>query len=242
MALTPEQEARYALDYGGDRSRLGREAQAEYDRLRDNGGLQPRAVPSVPQTPKQDADVITISNPRGELRFDDQGVTVRNWFRTYQIGWAEVRRFTDGALADGGDDQRIWALYVMLHRGRTVMARAAARRLDASSETLVSIGQAAQRYNIPADLTGTIERGSFPATLLGAFQTITVTIRDANLADDSREVALEVIQRTEPVQPGEILALSCGDTEVEVLAVRQIFADGHWEQVAYAYAHPLRWE
>ena len=240
MALTPEQEARYALDSGVDRSRLGREAQAEYDRLRDNGGLQPRAVPSVPQTPEQDADVITISHPRGELRFDDQGVTVRNWSRTHQIGWAEVRCFTDGTFLWGGDEQSggTWALCVMLHNGRPVKAGATARRRDASSEMLVSIGQAAQRYNIPADLAGTIERGSFPATLLGTSQTITVTIRDAHLADDSREAVLEVIQRTEPVQPGDILTLSCGDTEVEVLAVRQIFGDGHWEQVAYAYAHP----
>jgi hypothetical protein len=238
MALTPEQEARYALDSGVDRSRLDREAQAEYDRLRDNGGLQPRAVP---QTPEQDADVITISNQRGELRFDDQGVTVRNRFRTHRIGWAEVRRFTDGAFLGGGDQQSegTWTLCVMLHNGRTVEAAATtAQRRDASSETLVSIGQAAQRYDIPADLTGTIERGSFPATLLGTSQTITVTIRDARLADDSREAILEVIQRTEPVQPGDILTLSCGDTEVEVLGVRQIFADGHWEQVAYAYAHP----
>lgn len=242
MALTPEQEARYALDSGVDRSRLGREAQAEYDRLRDNGGIQPRAVPSVPQTPKQDADVITISNLRGELRFDDQGVTVRNRFRTYRIGWAEVRRFMDGSLAAGGDGKQsegIWALYVMLRNGRTVMAGATAGlRRDATSKALVSIGEAALRYGIPADLTGTIDRGSFPATLLGTSQTITVTIRDAHLADDNRESVLEVIQRTEPVQPGDILALSYSDTEVEVLAVRQIFADGHWEQVAYAYAHP----
>jgi hypothetical protein len=99
----------------------------------------------------------------------------------------------------------------------------------------VSIAQAAQRYNIPADLTGTIERGSFPTTLLGTSETITVTIRDARLADDSREPILEVIQRTEPVQPGDILALSHDGTEVEVLGVRQMFAGGRWEQVAYAY-------
>lgn len=34
MALTPEQEARYALDYGVDRGDLSSEAQAEYDRLK----------------------------------------------------------------------------------------------------------------------------------------------------------------------------------------------------------------
>jgi hypothetical protein len=34
MALTPEQEARYALGCGVDRGDLGSEAQAEYDRLK----------------------------------------------------------------------------------------------------------------------------------------------------------------------------------------------------------------
>ena len=45
-------------------------------------------------------DAITISNTGGSLRFDDQGVTIRYWFRTRQIGWAELRCFADGCVDD----------------------------------------------------------------------------------------------------------------------------------------------
>jgi hypothetical protein len=176
---------------------------------------------------------ITSGGMRGSLQFDDQGVTVRNAFRSYRIGWAEVRRFSDGTVWGGGEVP-LWALAVVLHNGRTVMARGTAAR-DARSETLVAVGQAAVRYDIPADLTGTIERGPFPATLLGASGTITVTIRDESLGDEGHDPILEVIQRTEPVQPGDILALSHDGTEVKVLGIRQLFADGCWEQVAYVY-------
>jgi hypothetical protein len=181
-------------------------------------------------------DAITISGRIGSLQFD-RGVTVRNLFRTHRIDWADVRRFTDGYLG-GGDDQGSagwWALAVVLHSGRTIAAWATAAMRVAPSKTLVSIGLAAQRYNIPADLTGSIERGSFPATLLGASRTIRVTIRDARLPYDGREATLEVIHRTEPVQPGDILAVSHGETDVEVLGMRQMFAGGRWEQVAYVY-------
>lgn len=164
---------------------------------------------------------ITFGDLRASVRFDDQGVTVRNWFRTYRIGWAEVSRFTD-CWGEWGRD-----LGVALHNGRNVMAWAESPKL------LVAVGEAAQRYDIPADLTGTIERGSFPATLLGASGTITVTIRDRRLAVDGSEAILEVVQRTEPVQPGDILTLSHDGTEAEVLQIRQLFAGGRWEQVAY---------
>ena len=181
-------------------------------------------------------DTITINSLRGSLQFDDQGVTIHNWFRTYRIGWAEVSRFEDGYVwSSGNDGEGTWALAVVRHDGRTVKAKATMAPQFARSKTLVAVGQAAQRYGIPADLTGTIERGSFPATLLGASETITVTIRDARLADDSRELILEIIQRTAPIQPGDILALSHDGTEVEVLGVRQMFAGGRWEQVAHAY-------
>jgi hypothetical protein len=180
---------------------------------------------------------IAISTLRGSLQFGDQGITTRNLFRTHRIGWAEVRRFTDWA-ADGwvhaGDGIAAWALAIVLHSGRSVMAWGTVATV-APSRSLVAIGQAAQLYDIPADLTGTIERGSFPATLLGASGTITVTVRDGRLAVDGSEAILEVAQRTEPVQPGDILVLSHGGTEVEVQGIRQMFAGGRWEQVAYVY-------
>lgn len=55
--------------------------------------------------------VITISSLRGSVQFDDQGVTVRNLFSTDQIGWAEVRRFTDGMVT--GSNAGDWALAVV---------------------------------------------------------------------------------------------------------------------------------
>ena len=67
--------------------------------------------------------------------------------------------------------------------------------------------------------------------MLGASGTITVILHDESLADDGRDPILEVIHRTEPVQPCDILALSDG-TEVKVLGIWQIFEGGHWEQVA----------
>jgi hypothetical protein len=182
--------------------------------------------------------VITISGGLlGSVQFDDQGVTVRNLLRIHRIGWAEVRRFTDGGV---DPEQPSWALAVVLHNGRTVLARGTAlprgpSANEAPSKSLVAIGQAAERYGIPAELTGTIARGSFPATLLGASGTITVTISDGRQAVHGREAVLEVIQRTEPVQRGDILALSHDGTEVEVVGVRQMFAGRRWEQTAYVY-------
>jgi hypothetical protein len=184
-------------------------------------------------------DAITIAKRARSLQFDDYGITVRNLFRTRRIGWAEVRRFEDASI--GGDSNGGgggWVLGIALRDGRTIAAGVTGRfpALSAApSETLILMGQAAQRYNIPANLSGTIERGSFPATLLGTSGTITVTIRNARLPDDDGEAVLEVIQRTEPVQPRDILLLARNGAEVEVLAMRQIFTGGRWEQVAYVY-------
>ena len=180
--------------------------------------------------------VITRTGSLRSLKFDDQGIVVRNLFRTYQIGWAEVRRFKDGSVGGYSDAPVAWALAIVLHDGRTVTA--AATRIPAwssRSQPLLAIVQAAERYDIPADLTGTIERGSFPATLLGPSGTITVTICDGHLSEPGREAILEVVQRTEPVEPGDILALSHDGAEVEVLGVRQVVAGRRWEQVAYGY-------
>lgn len=193
---------------------------------------------------------ITINGSLGRsLQFGDQGITVRNLFRTHQIGWAEVRRFADGpsiwevdGSQGGKGDPGLWVLAIALHDRRTVAASATMGSLGwgasaraRSKAVPLAIVQAAQRYGIPADLRGTIERGSFPATLLGESGTITVTICDGHLAEADSEAILEVVHRTEPVEPGDILALSQDGAEVEVVAVRQVVADGRWEQVAYAY-------
>jgi hypothetical protein len=47
------------------------------------------------------------------------------------------------------------------------------------------------------------------------------------------EAILDVIERTEPVQPRDILTLSHHGTDVEVQGIRQIFAGGRWEQAAF---------
>jgi hypothetical protein len=119
---------------------------------------------------------------------------------------------------------------ILLHDGRTVTARATSASWPPPSQTPVAVGQTAQRYGIPADLAGAIKRDSFPAALLGAAETIRVTIRDGV---DVGEAILDVIERTEPVEPGDILALSHHGTDMEVVATRQIFTGGSWEQVAW---------
>ena len=62
------------------------------------------------------------------LRIDQSGMTVRNYFRTYRIGWPEVSLFADGSAlglfaggqSPGGDFGWGWALRVV--RGSPVPA------------------------------------------------------------------------------------------------------------------------
>ena len=182
---------------------------------------------------------ITIRTWRGRLQFDDQGITVKNLFRTYQVSWTEVRRFWDlvvnSSMGSGPHGPVAWTLIIVLHNGRTVAARATRASWPPPSQTLVAVGQVAQRYGIPADLAGAIKRDSFPAALLGASGTIRVTIRDGV---DAHEPILDVINRTEPVEPGDILALSHHGNEMEVVGTRQIFANGRWEQLAWVRYDP----
>jgi Protein of unknown function (DUF2510) len=98
---------------------------------------------------------------RIRLRLGDDGVTVRNYRHTYRIGWPEVRCFADGSV-NGGSDGRLWALGIVLRDGRVVTASATARgKRDARPATLTAIRQAAERYTVPAELTGTAtKRGS----------------------------------------------------------------------------------
>jgi len=94
------------------------------------------------------------------------GLTVRNYRHTYRIGWPEVRCFTDGSV-NGGNAGRLWALSIVLRDGRVVTAYGTARgKRDARPETLTAIRQAAERYAIPAELTGTATKqgaGESPA-------------------------------------------------------------------------------
>ena len=101
-------------------------------------------------------DAITIVRGRGRgaewVRFDDHGIT----FRTLPgaspispIGWDEVLWFRDGRSAG-------WALAIELHDGGAVTAEATSnRKAIARPETLTAIRNAAERYAVPAVLTGT---------------------------------------------------------------------------------------
>jgi len=93
------------------------------------------------------------------LRLGEDGATVRNYFRTYRIGWPEVRCFADGSV-NGGQAGRLWALGLVLRDGRVVTASGTANgKRDARPETLTAIRQAAERYAVPAELTGTATSG-----------------------------------------------------------------------------------
>jgi len=86
--------------------------------------------------------------------FDDHGVTIRRIFQTDRYGWPEVSRFAGGCEPDG-EGPYLWALNVVLAGGRPVTVTATKRKDPASPKILAAIRQVAERYQIPAHLTGT---------------------------------------------------------------------------------------
>ena len=90
------------------------------------------------------------------VRFGIHGLTIRYFFWTRRIGWQEVSRFTDGLTAGLGEGAGlVWTLVVVLRNGRVVKVKATAR--DGSSaepKVLTAVLQAAERYEVPAALTG----------------------------------------------------------------------------------------
>ena len=102
-------------------------------------------------------DAIKIVRGRGRwagwVRFDDHGITFRTRpgpSRTSLIGWDEVLWFRDGTYGNG------WALAIELHDGRVVTAEATSSgKPTARPETLTAVRHAAERYAVPAVLTGT---------------------------------------------------------------------------------------
>ena len=99
---------------------------------------------------------VTIARSRLRwLRFDDQGITVRNRYCTYRIGWNEVRSFRDGHREGNWHwSAHSWVLVIVLHNGREIAASGTLNKKTALPETLRAIRQAAARYEIPAQLTG----------------------------------------------------------------------------------------
>jgi hypothetical protein len=103
---------------------------------------------------------------RMELRMDNRGVTVRNYFRTYRIGWPEVSSFADGAV-NAGAGGRTWALKVIRRNGSAVTACGTCIETSKGpprGETLTAIRQCAERYCIPADVTGSAVGRGGPIT------------------------------------------------------------------------------
>jgi hypothetical protein len=86
------------------------------------------------------------------LYMDDKGLTVRNYFRTYRFGWAEVTRFVDGSISLL--NKGYWALSVLVADGRAVTVSGTASRSAARDDTLATIRQAAECHGIAGDLTG----------------------------------------------------------------------------------------
>lgn len=100
---------------------------------------------------------------RQRVRFDDQGIAVRNFSRRYRLSWPEVSHFADGKviLTDQGGSGEFWALQIVLHDGRSVTAAATMRmpwtrkkESPGLPKVLATIKQIAARYEIPAQLTG----------------------------------------------------------------------------------------
>jgi hypothetical protein len=83
------------------------------------------------------------------VRFDDDGVTVWNYFRTVRASWHEVACF-----ADGTTNGRNWALKVLLRDGRVLTATSTRARVG-SPYILAAAQEAAARHGVPAQLTGT---------------------------------------------------------------------------------------
>jgi DivIVA domain-containing protein len=94
------------------------------------------------------------------VRFDIHGLTIRYFFWTRRIGWQEVSRFEDGLTAGLGEGAGlVWTLVAVLRNGRVVKVKATAR--DGSSaepKVLTAVLQAAERYGVPAALTGIASR------------------------------------------------------------------------------------
>ncbi len=94
---------------------------------------------------------------RLEARFDDKGVTLRNFFRTRRFGWSEVSHFADGwtEIWTGEDAGTYWAAAIVLRDGRHIVVKLTmGGKSVANPETLETIRQIAARYGIPGQLTG----------------------------------------------------------------------------------------
>ena len=98
---------------------------------------------------------LCVRLARMSVRFDESGVTIRNFWRTRRLRWGQVSH-----LADGGIGWE-WALRVVGRDGRTVTASGSRSHViyetrTVKSETLTAIGEAAERYGVSLDITGRV--------------------------------------------------------------------------------------
>jgi hypothetical protein len=89
------------------------------------------------------------------VRFDDNGIGIRNLVRTYRISWPQVSHLADGRGDTGieANDPPHWALKVVLRDGSAVRTGWMART-RAPAEMVERIKMCAARYGISAPLTG----------------------------------------------------------------------------------------
>jgi hypothetical protein len=92
------------------------------------------------------------------LRFDASGVTVRNYFRTYRIGWSDVNCFADGNAGLATSQGFAWTLSIVTRERRPVIASATARYHGARPETLTAVRHRAELHGIAADLAGVAKK------------------------------------------------------------------------------------
>jgi hypothetical protein len=110
-------------------------------------------------------DKVTITNaqmtPLTRLVLDDDGIRVWNCLLTYRISWDQVRELTDATWRV----KHIWALRIVRHRGRAIIAAATADvdgACPGRPEMLAAIRRAAEWRDIPAVLTGPAVREPLP--------------------------------------------------------------------------------
>jgi hypothetical protein len=94
---------------------------------------------------------------RHGVRFDDGGVTVRNFYRTQKLNWLDVSRFTDGKIGVlvEGSTSYFWAVQIVLHDGRSITAEGTMREKQSNiPRVMTTIEQVADRWQTPSTLTG----------------------------------------------------------------------------------------
>jgi hypothetical protein len=96
---------------------------------------------------------------RHGVRIDDRGITVRNLYRTDKLSWHHVSRFADGRIGilNDGAISDYWAVQIVLNNGRAIIAQGTMReKASSASKVRVTMEQFAGRWQIPAQLTGTV--------------------------------------------------------------------------------------